>query len=71
MQSYTSDEKDFLKMIVTKTVETKQFFQLLVSENFFKEGYRPFMLVDSPKKRVFYFLAKEKNIRNFLGSLTS
>lgn len=65
MPSYTSDEKDFLKMIATKAVEPNQFFQLLVSENFFKRDFRPFMLIDSQNDCVLLFFSKGEKHKEF------
>ena len=65
MQPYTSDEKAFIKMISAEAVETKQFFQLLVSENFFKKDWRPFMLVDSNNQQVILFFSQGQKYKEF------
>lgn len=65
MQSYSSDEKEFLKIIATKAVEPKAFFQLLVSEEYFKKDYRPFMLVDSQEKRILFFFGEGEKHKEF------
>src|SRR6056297_1689931 len=52
-------------MIVTKAVEPKAFFQRLVSEEYFKKDYRPFMLVESPKKRIVFFFREGKKHKEF------
>lgn len=65
MRSYTVSEKRLMKLIVNQGSETDSFFQLFISEYFFKQGFRPFMLVDGDKGHVLLFFSQGGRHREF------
>lgn len=65
MSAYTEDEKRFIEMISEKAAGTDRFFQLLVSENFFKEQFNILMLVDHGNKQVVLFFNPGKKHDEF------
>jgi len=65
MEAYTADEKKFITMIVDKASATDSFFQKLVSEHFFKEDFRPFMLADVSNKKAILFFSEGNRYGQF------